>query len=68
MREDRCIEKYKKSNIYHLRGKEPLKQKKIAIDCFAHIKTLTCEQIKAGKIYQSSSCQKMRDLQKLSFK
>lgn len=64
IREDKCSEKNKKSNIYELRGGDPEHIKSVTRKCAALIQSAPCQDIENKSFLQNPDCMEMRNLQR----
>lgn len=61
---EKCSERSKKSRIYNLKSKDPLKMKEVSRNCAGIISRASCDEIKQGIQKTSEDCKLMESFQK----
>lgn len=63
VKEDNCIEKNKKSNIFHLKTENPEQAKTAFRKCHSLIVKLECTDIQSGIFLKDENCSAVRQIQ-----
>jgi biopolymer transport protein ExbB/TolQ len=60
-----CVERFKKSNVFRLRGEIPDTIKNSYRTCFVEFQKLNCDDLQNGKLDSLGECNQIRAIQKL---
>lgn len=65
MSSNQCVEKFKKSNVFRLRGENPDLIKEAYRSCYFASLELNCSDLQNGKIQTIDTCNQIKAIQKL---